>query len=123
MSEHDDLVRTLVRAGARSGLSWGERRRTTTVESPHREGSTGYEVEVGDRRVRLYGWADGQRGLPDVEDPWRDCTVRPAGAVNSLLERAGSDHRLGLARTGANDGLAVLGRATVLSAVPALLVP
>jgi hypothetical protein len=88
-----------------------------TAESPHQEESRGYEVTLGGERVRLFGWADGEPGVPDTDDPWRDCTVLPAAALNRRLAAAGSSRRLGLLAPGANDGLAVLADPAALASL------
>jgi hypothetical protein len=40
-------------------------------------------------------------------DPWMDCTVKPLGLANRLLDEAGSSDRVALFCPGGNDGLAV----------------
>jgi hypothetical protein len=52
--------------------------------------------------------------VPLTDDPWMDCTVKPAAAVNRLLHAAGSDRRIGLFWPGGNDGFSVLGPESVL---------
>jgi hypothetical protein len=81
----------------------------TTLSGPWDEGSAGYTVEVNDHTLTLYTVDPSEPNLPTSEDPWMDCTTKPAALVNRLLEAAGSGNRLALFWPGGNDGFAVLG--------------
>jgi hypothetical protein len=92
--------------------------RLATVIGPFGAGSTGYAVAVNGTRLDLYEYVPGgPRGMPATEDPWMDCSVEPAAAVNRLLAAAGSSRRLALFWPGGNDGFSVLGEASVLRGV------
>jgi hypothetical protein len=85
-----------------------------TVTDPWAQNSTGYAVMINGSTVHLYDFTDADERLPVTEDPWMDCTVLPAAAVNRLLDAAGSSHRIAVFWPGGNDGYAVLGDASAL---------
>jgi hypothetical protein len=85
-----------------------------TLAGPHDAGSAGYSVSVNETVLGLYSFADDEPGLPATEDPWMDCTVRPAAEVNRLLAVAGSKRRVAVFWPGGNDGFSVLGDEGVL---------
>ncbi|MEU4426183.1 hypothetical protein AB0F81_36650 [Actinoplanes sp. NPDC024001] len=88
--------------------------RVDSVIRPHDPESTGYAISVNGQRLDLYSFVEGEPHLPDVEDAWTDCSVRPAARVNSLLATAGSSRRVALFWPGWNFGTAVLGEERVL---------
>lgn len=65
-------------------------------------------------------FVDGEPGLADVEDPWMDCSARPAGAVNRLLEAVGSSRRIALFWPGGNVGYSMVGEEQVFRRVMAV---
>jgi hypothetical protein len=95
----------------------GVRLDVATIRGPLDEQSTGYTVRINGQDIALYDHDPNEPNLPATEDPWMDCTVMPAAAVNRLLEAAGSDCRLALFWPGGNDGISVLAPRAVLAAV------
>lgn len=95
----------------------GVRLDVATIRWPLDEQSTGYTVRINGKDIALYDHDPNERNLPATEDPWMDCTVMPAAAINRLLEAAGSDRRLGLFWPGGNDGISVLAPREVLAAI------
>ena len=95
----------------------GVRLEVATVRRPLEERSTGYTVRVNGQDIVLYDFDPEERDLPATEDPWTDCTIMPATAINRLLEAAGSDCRLALFWPGSNDGISVLAPKAVLAAM------
>ena len=80
-------------------------------------GDTGdYAVDINGHALTLYATDPSEPGLPLCEDPWMDCTIKPAAVLNHLLSGSGSTHRLALFWPGGNDGFAVLGPEPVLRA-------
>ena len=88
-----------------------------TVVGPHEAEADRYEVAINGVSYVLYEFDPEEPGTPTSEDPWMDCTIEPAAAVNALLADAGSDRRIAVFWPGGNDGLAVLGPEDVLTAV------
>ncbi|WP_432825374.1 hypothetical protein [Dactylosporangium sp. CA-092794] len=93
--------------------------RVATVIGPWDAGSAGYSVCVNGTTLDLYTFVEGEPARPATEDPWMDCSVRPAAEVNRLLEAAGSSRRVALFWPGGNDGFAVLGEGRVLRRISA----
>jgi hypothetical protein len=73
-------------------------------------------VDINGHTLTLYAMDPSEPGLPLCEDPWMDCTIKPAAVVNHLLSGGRSTHRLALFWPGGNDGFAVLGPEPVLRA-------
>lgn len=88
-----------------------------TIRRPLNEQSTGYTVRINGQNIALYDYDHDEPNLPATEDPWMDCTVMPAAAINRLLEAAGGDRRLALFWPGGNDGISVLASRAVLAAI------
>jgi len=93
----------------------------TTWSSPHRHSPSGYTVKLNGETLDLYSVDPADPRLPLTEDPWLDCTVRPAGEVNRLLTGAASNCRIGLFWPGGHDGFSVLGPESVLRAAAAAI--
>jgi hypothetical protein len=104
-----EMIGALTERGARLDVA--------TVRRPLDEQSTGYTVRINGQDIALYDHDPNERNLPATEDPWMDCTVIPAAAINRLLEAAGSDCRLALFWPGGNDGVSVLAPMAVLAAM------
>jgi hypothetical protein len=95
----------------------GVRLKVATVRRPMEEQSTGYTVRINGRDIVLYDYDPNEKDLPATQDPWMDCTVMPAAAINRLLEAAGSDCRVALFWPGGNDGISLLAPKAVLAAM------
>jgi hypothetical protein len=79
-----------------------------SVMSPHDDASTGYTLRINGELLDLFEYSPADPGMPLAADPWMDCTIRPLGLVNRLLDEAGSADRVAVFYAGSNDGLAVL---------------
>lgn len=88
--------------------------RVDTASGPFEKGSAGYSVTVNGTTLSLYTFTDTEPRVPAAEDPWMDCSIKPAAQVNRLLEAAGSSRRVALFWPGGNDGFSVLGEESVL---------
>jgi hypothetical protein len=88
-----------------------------TVVGPNEADADRYEIAINGESHVLYEFDPEEPGTPTSEDPWMDCTIEPAAAVNALLADAGSDRRLAAFWPGGNDGFVVLGPEDVLTAV------
>ena len=100
----EELLLSMTDALRRCGVS-------LTVESVRKPGDddgTGYTLRINGRLLDLIGFDPADPRMPLAADPWMDCTVKPLGRVNGLLEEAGSRHRVAVLNAGGNDGLAVL---------------
>jgi hypothetical protein len=95
-------------------LECGLRLRVAIVSGPSGQGSAGYSVSVNGTVVSLYAFSLDEPGVPAVNDPWMDCSIKPAAEVNRLLAAAGSARRVALFWPGGNDGFSVLGEQSVL---------
>ena len=82
--------------------------------SPHDPDSAGYSVTINGTEIALYALDPADPHVPVTEDPWMDCTIKPAAQVNRLLAAAGSVCRLAVFWPGGNDGFSVLGPQSVL---------
>lgn len=102
-----DMTRSLAECGVQLAVA--------TVRRPLDEQSTGYTVRINGRDLVLYDFDPEEKDLPATEDPWMDCTVLPAAAINQLLRLAGSDCRVALFWPGGNDGISVVAPAAVLA--------
>lgn len=100
----EELLGSMTDALCRCGVS-------LTVESVRRLGDgddTGYTVRINGKLLDLFDLDPADPRMPLTGDPWMDCTVKPLGIVNELLEEAGSHYRVAVFNAGGNDGLAVL---------------
>ena len=100
----EELLRSMIDALRHRGVS-------LTVESvrrPRDDRSTGYTLRINGELLDLFDYDPANRGMPLVADPWMDCTVKPLGLVNRLLDEAGSSDRVAVFCPGGNDGLAML---------------
>lgn len=86
----------------------------TTCSSPHDDRLDSYTVRVNGESLDLYFVDPADPGLPLAHDPWLDCTIKPAAAVNRLLLAAGSDRRIAVFWPGGSDGFSVLGPESIL---------
>jgi hypothetical protein len=102
-----EMIGALAQCGVRLDVS--------TIRRPLEERSTGYTLSINGRDIVLYDFDPNERNLPAAEDPWMDCTVMPAAAINRLLEAVGSDCRVALFWPGGNDGISVLVPRAVLT--------
>jgi hypothetical protein len=100
----EDLLRSMTDALQRRGVSLA----VESVRSPRDDGSTGYTVRINGELLDLFDYDPAEPRMPRSADPWMDCTVKPLGLVNRLLDEAGSPDRVAVFYAGGNDGLAVL---------------
>jgi hypothetical protein len=100
----EELLRSMTDALRRCGVSLT----VESVRSPRDDGSTGYTLRLNGELLDLFDYHPAEPGMPLAADPWMDCTVKPLGLVNGLLDEAGSSDRVAVFYAGSNDGLAVL---------------
>ena len=100
----EELLRSMTDALRRCRVSLA----VESVRSPHDDGSSGYTLRLNGALLDLFDYHPAEPGMPLTADPWMDCTVKPLGLVNGLLDEAGSSDRVAVFYAGSNDGLAVL---------------
>jgi hypothetical protein len=100
----EELLRSMTDALERCGAPL----EVESVRRPLDEDSSGYTIRINGRRLDLFDHDHAEPRLPLTEDPRMDCTMKPLGLVNGLLEEAGSPDRVAVFNAGGKDGLAVL---------------
>ncbi len=100
----EELLRSMSDALRHCGVSLN----VESVRRPRDDRSTGYTLRINGELLDLFDYDPANPGMPLAAGPWMDCTVKPLGLVNRLLDEAGSSDRVAVFCSGGNDGLAVL---------------